>query len=81
MCIASGRALLTGTASSITELAKREKVTQRYIGHLLKLAFLAPNIIRSIVKGDIPSDLSLDRLEQGFPLDWHEQRKALGFKP
>ena len=77
--LAWNHALLTGTASSMTELAKREKVTRRYIGHLLQLAFLAPDIIQSIVKGDIPTNLTLDRLEAGFPLDWNEQRKALGF--
>ena len=75
------QALLTGKASSMTELAKREKVTRRYIGHLLQLAFLAPDIMQSIVKGDIPADLTLDRLEAGFPLDWNEQRKVLGFEP
>ena len=61
-------------------LAKREKVTKRYIGRLLQLAFLAPDIMQSIAKGDIPADLTLDRLEAGFPLGWNEQQKALGFK-
>ena len=64
----------------MTELARREKVTRRYIGHLIQLAYLAPDIMQSIAKGLIPADLTLDRLEAGFPLDWEEQRKALGFK-
>jgi len=35
-------------------LAKREGVTQRNISHLLKLAYLAPDIMTAIVKGQIP---------------------------
>ena len=63
----------------MTELAKREKVTQRYIAHLIKLAFLAPDIIQSMARSEIPPELSLDRLKKGFPLDWNEQRRTLGF--
>ena len=73
------QALVTGSTPSMTCLAKENNVTQRYIAHLIKLAFLAPDIMVAIIKGDIPSDLSLDRLKKGFPLDWKEQRKTLGF--
>ena len=73
-------ALLSGAASSMTQIAKREEVTQRYIAHLVKLAFLAPDIMQRIAEGDIPPDLSLDHLKTGFPLDWDAQRKTLGFK-
>ena len=63
----------------MTELAKQNSVTQRYVAHLIKLAFLAPDIVKAIVRGDIPRDLSLDKLKAGFPLDWDEQRSVLGF--
>jgi len=35
----------------MTVLAKQEGDTQRYIAHLLKLVFLAPDIIEAIIKG------------------------------
>ena len=73
-------ALVTGNVKSMTELATREKVTQRYIAHLIKLAFLAPDIMQAVARGEIPPGLSLDRLKKGFPLDWTQQRKVLGFK-
>ena len=73
------QALLDGSARSMTDLAKRSNVTQRYVAHLIKLAFLAPDIIQAIFRGDVPQDLSLDQLKAGFPLDWDEQRKVLGF--
>ena len=63
----------------MTELAARENVTQRYIAHLIKLAFLAPDIMQCVARGDIPPALSLERLKKGFPLDWTQQRKVLGF--
>ena len=71
--------LMCSTVPSMNALAKREGVTQRYIAHLLKLAYLAPDIMEAITRGDIPSSISLDRLKKGFPLDWEEQRKMLGF--
>ena len=73
------QALLDGSAQSMTDLARKNKVTQRYVAHLIKLAFLAPDIMKAIVHGDVPQNLTLDQLKAGFPLDWDEQRKVLGF--
>ena len=73
------QALIDGEVASMTALAKQEHVTQRYIAHLIKLAFLAPDIMDAIIGGRLPSSLSLEQLKKGFPLDWDEQRKLLGF--
>jgi DNA invertase Pin-like site-specific DNA recombinase len=73
------QALVTGQAASLRELATQEQVTPSYIGTLIKLAFLAPDIIEAIVRREVPVELSLDRLKKGFPLDWEAQRKTLGF--
>ena len=71
--------LITGLVPSMSELARQNNVTQRYIAHLIKMAFLAPDIMDAIKQGKVPSGLSLDRLKKGFSLDWEEQRIALGF--
>ena len=47
--------------------------------HLIKLAFLAPDIITAINKGDIPPALTLERLKRTIPLDWEDQRQTFGF--
>ena len=73
------QALITGQVLNMKMLAKQEKITQRYIAHLIKLAFLAPDIIEAIIKGDIPKNLTLGRLKKGFSYDWNEQRKELSF--
>ena len=73
------QALIDGEVASMTMLAKKEHVTQRYIAHLIKLAFLAPDIMDAIIGGRLPTSLSLEQLKKGFPLDWDAQRKLLGF--
>jgi site-specific DNA recombinase len=71
------QALLNGTASTLTEIAKRESVEQRYICDLIKLAYLAPDIMEAIFKGKIPIGLTLDRLKKMFSMDWSKQRQLL----
>ncbi len=63
----------------MAELAKREQATQRYIAHILSLAFLAPDIMSRIVQGNIPHILTMTHLKKGFPMDWDEQRRLLSF--
>jgi len=73
------QSLLEGKAKTLTELAKREGVDQRYLFDLIKLSFLAPDIQDSIVKGTIPSALTLDKLKKEIATTWREQRKQLHF--
>ena len=42
---------------------------------MLNLAFLAPEIIDSILKDDAPATLSASHLAQNLPLDWEDQRR------
>ena len=41
--------LSTGKASSLAEIAAREGLAVRYVGRLIRLGFLAPDIVESIV--------------------------------
>jgi len=60
-------------------LAKHENVTHRYISHLIKMAFLSPDIMEAIIRGDIPPTLSVERLKEEVPFMWEEQRQKYGF--
>ena len=73
------QALMSGKAVSIAELARTEGVSPRQITHIIKLAYLAPDIMGTIIKGNIPATLSLKKLKKGIPLDWKEQRDQFGF--
>jgi len=71
----------SGKADSIQAIAQAEKVTGSYITRVIYLAFLAPDIIVTIIKGRQPPTLTAQRLLQAVPLSlhWSEQRIALGF--
>lgn len=60
----------------MAEVAKMEGVTQRFIAHRFQLAYLAPDIMRQIIAGDVPDSLNLEAFKnRRIPLDWTEQRR------
>jgi len=67
-----------GQYASITELAEALKLDRSYVGRILRLTLLAPDIIEAILRGDEPSGLSLARLTKEIPVLWTEQRMKLG---
>ncbi len=73
------RLIETGRCASITDLAEQEKVTPSYVNRLLSLTVLAPDITEAILDGHQPKGLKLAELLRETPLDWTEQRAALGF--
>jgi site-specific DNA recombinase len=61
--------------STMQAIANREGVTQRRVAHLVDLAFLAPDIVRSIVEGRQPPTLTADRLiKSRHRTLWSDQR-------
>ncbi|MHB9129781.1 MAG: hypothetical protein ACYDBB_01655 [Armatimonadota bacterium] len=74
------KALLeNGRFSSLEEMAHAVKLDRSYVGRILRLTLLAPDIIMTILDGKEPSGLSLGKLTKTLPLDWVEQRNLLGF--
>ena len=73
--------LATGRARSFAEIARAEGVTNRYVAHLVPLAFLAPDIVARVFSGTQPVDLTTDVLTKrvDLPLAWMEQKAMLGF--
>ena len=67
----------TGKYTTMTDLADALGVDRRYVGRILVLATLAPDIVEAIVAGTEPSGLSLEVLGKGVPLGWKEQRQLL----
>ena len=45
---------------------------------VLRLSFLAPDLIEAILKGQQPSDLTLEPFRQQISLEWKAQRKFFG---
>jgi len=69
-----------GTYPSMYALAEKLGVDSRYVGRLLDLTLLAPDIVEAILAGTEPDGLSLEQLYRA-PMEWEEQRRALGFTP
>jgi site-specific DNA recombinase len=65
---------------TIEEVAAQEKLTPSYITRLLRLTFLAPDILTCILDGDQPPGLTAAKLmaDTRLPLEWSEQRVKLG---
>lgn len=55
--------------------------SRRYLGQLVRISWLAPDIIAAIMDGTQPVDLTGRNLTRAnaIPLDWPSQRKMFGF--
>jgi len=61
--------------SSLAEIAAREGLAVRYVGRVIRLAFLAPDIVESIMEGRQPASLTAEALTRQIeiPLEWCSQ--------
>jgi hypothetical protein len=71
--------LESGEVKSVEELAKQCNIDPTYVGRILRLAALAPDIVEAILNGYEPDGLSINRLAKPLPAAWNEQRLALCF--
>ena len=71
------RLLEQGEYGSLTELARAEKINLSYVGRVLRLTLLAPDIVEAILDGRQPPTWQLELLLKPFSADWSEQRRAL----
>lgn len=72
--------LESGAASSIRELATREGVDNSYVGRMINLTTLAPDIIAAILDETLPPQVTLQDLTINPPLLWEEQRAKIAPK-
>ena len=71
------RLLNEGRYASISEMAAAERIERGYLGSLLRLTLLAPDIVEVILDGRHPDGTALPRLMEPLPLAWDAQRAAL----
>ena len=62
-------------------VAREEEITASYATRLVRLAFLAPDLVAAILAGKQPPGLTANKLmaDTRLPLEWQAQRAALGF--
>ena len=74
--------LLSGSDASIEAMSGRLGINKCRLTSLVRLSYLAPNIVRALVAGrqsDAPTPRRLLRLSRNLPHDWSEQRHVLDF--
>jgi hypothetical protein len=69
--------LESGQHATVGEIASTEKVNESYVGRLLRLTLLAPDIVEAILAGRQPAEMTLAGLMRPFPVGWREQRTEL----
>jgi DNA invertase Pin-like site-specific DNA recombinase len=75
-----GRVFGAGSPT-LDAIAHDEGINPSYATRLLRLTFLAPDIVAAIAAGRQPPALTANKLmaDTRLPLEWNDQRKALGF--
>ncbi len=64
--------------STFEEIAETENLTVRRILQVIELAFIAPDIVKAIIRGEQPAGLTAKWLGQNpLPSDWHTQRQVV----
>jgi hypothetical protein len=76
-----GKRLFETGSPTLEDIARDEKMSPSYATRLARLTFLAPDIVAAILAGRQPADLTANKLmvDTRLPLDWRDQRAALGF--
>ena len=58
-------------------MAAAKRVERGYLGSLLRLTLLAPEIVEAILNAQQPEGMDLPWLLAPFPVGWSAQRKAV----
>ncbi len=59
-----------GTYASVSDIAHAEKLDRTYVGDVLWLTLLAPEIVEAIVAGQQAEGMTLPGLLKPFPMAW-----------
>jgi virulence-associated protein VagC len=70
--------LENGDYPTIREIAAAEKINESYVGRVLRLTLLAPEIVEAILGGRQPTSMQLEGLLRRFPAEWRAQCDNFG---
>lgn len=71
------RQLETGAASTIQDIATAEKVSDRFVSRMMRLAYLSPEMLDHLVIRRVPPALSLNDLVAVADRPWAEQMERV----
>ena len=67
------RKLETGEAATIQDIAHAEKVSTQFVGPIMRLAYLSPDVLERLVVWRDPPSVSVIDLIEAVNLPWSEQ--------
>jgi site-specific DNA recombinase len=67
--------LLSGEVQSLRMIAAAVGKSQRYVSKVIRMAFLAPDLVEAVLAGRAPPQLTLTELTKDLTWDWDEQRR------
>jgi hypothetical protein len=70
------RKLESGAVGTIQDIAHAEDISDRYVGRMLRLAYLAPAVLEKLLVGRVPPAVSIKDLAMAAELPWAEQNSA-----
>ncbi len=71
------RLLEEGRYASISEMAAAERINRGYLGRVLPLTLLAPDIVEAILDGRQPEGMDLSALLESLVAEWRQQQVLL----
>ena len=70
------RLLETGVVATVEEITAAEKINASYVGRVLRLMLLSPDIVEAILDGRQPAEMTLAALMRPFAVGWPRQKPA-----
>jgi site-specific DNA recombinase len=71
--------IIRGELSGAWSIARATGLDERYVRRVLQCAFLALDIVESILEGRQPAQMTFDKFRHPVPVELSAQRQALGF--
>lgn len=71
------RKLESGKAATIQDIADSEGISDRYVGRMLRLAYLAPAVLGKLLIGRVAPAVSIKDMAAAAELPWVEQDAAV----
>ena len=67
----------TGALASLQDIAAAQKISDRFVGRMIRLAYLSPDVLERLVTQREPAALSLNDLVTVTDLPWLEQAEVV----
>ena len=69
--------LENSTHATIAEIAATEELNASYVGRVLRMTLLAPEVVEAILDGRQSEQMTLAALMRPFPVIWQQQMQEL----